>query len=103
MGQDAVQFFYFFGQVGGWVGGEMEIKANLSLSLVEVETELNNMTFFLLSCGCICACSCGIFVFYLRLYFLILGQLAQQPNKSIPKKALTAINRMKSIMQLRYS
>ena len=46
MGQDAVQFSYFFGQVGGWVGGwvggEMEIKANLSLSLVEVEAELGN-------------------------------------------------------------
>ena len=44
MGQDAVQFSYFFGQVvgwvGGWVGGEMEIKANLSLSLVKVEAEL---------------------------------------------------------------
>ena len=26
----------------GWVGGEMEIKANLSLSLVEVEAELGN-------------------------------------------------------------
>ena len=25
-----------------WVGGEMEIKANLSLSLVEVEAELGN-------------------------------------------------------------
>ena len=42
MGQDAVQFSYFFGQVGGWVVGEMEIKANLSLSLVEVEAELGN-------------------------------------------------------------
>ena len=39
MGQDAVQFSYFF---GGWVGGEMEIKANPSLSLVEVEAELGN-------------------------------------------------------------
>ena len=28
---------------GGWVGGEMKIKANLSLSLVEVEAELGNM------------------------------------------------------------
>ena len=28
--------------VGGWVGGEMEIKANLSLSLAEVEAELGN-------------------------------------------------------------
>ena len=28
--------------VVGWVGGEMEIKANLSLSLVEVEAELGN-------------------------------------------------------------
>ena len=26
--------------MGGWVGGEMEIKANLSLRLVEVEAEL---------------------------------------------------------------
>ena len=26
--------------VGGWVGGEMEIKANLSQRLVEVEAEL---------------------------------------------------------------
>ena len=46
LGQDAVQFSYFFGQVGGWVGGwvggEMKIKANLSLSLVEVEAELGN-------------------------------------------------------------
>ena len=29
--------------MGGWVGGEMEIKANLSLSLVEVEAELGNL------------------------------------------------------------
>ena len=29
--------------VGGWVVGEMEIKANLSLSLVEVEAELRNI------------------------------------------------------------
>ena len=36
MGQD----LYFYGWVGGWVGGEMEIKANLSQSLVEVEAEL---------------------------------------------------------------
>ena len=28
--------------VGGWVGGEMEIKAYISLSLVEVEAELGN-------------------------------------------------------------
>ena len=28
------------GWLGGWVVGEMEIKANLSLSLVEVEAEL---------------------------------------------------------------
>ena len=28
---------------GGWVGGEMEIKANLSLSLVEVEAELGKI------------------------------------------------------------
>ena len=34
---------YFFGQVGG-VGGETEIKANLSQSLVEVEAELGNKT-----------------------------------------------------------
>ena len=27
---------------GGWVGGEMEIKANLSLRLDEVEAELSN-------------------------------------------------------------
>ena len=30
--------------VGGWVGGEMEIKANLSQRLVEVEAELDNKT-----------------------------------------------------------
>ena len=29
---------------GGWVGGEMEIKANLSLSLVEVEAELGKIS-----------------------------------------------------------
>ena len=31
---------------GGWVGGEMEIKANLSLSLVEVEAELGKNIFW---------------------------------------------------------
>ena len=31
--------------VGGWVGGEMEIKANLSLRLVEDEAELGKNIF----------------------------------------------------------
>ena len=33
---------YFFGQVGGWVGAEMEIKATSAKVEVEVEGELGN-------------------------------------------------------------
>ena len=42
MGQD----LYFYGWVGGWVGGDMEIKANLSQSLVEVEADFGNRAWF---------------------------------------------------------
>ena len=31
--------------MGGWVGGEMEIKANLSQSLFEVEAELGKKVY----------------------------------------------------------
>ena len=35
---------------GGWMGGEMEIKANLSQSLVEVEAELGNIKVLIYFC-----------------------------------------------------
>ena len=39
--------------VGGWLGGEMEIKANLSLSLVEVEAELRKKGTWWNPVGCV--------------------------------------------------